>query len=537
MKALLKPTSTVARRIPLRLEGALVLVSLLIASSHSTAAAPQQNNAGPSFRCELATTGVEKLICTDRDLSALDLEYSRAYEQELLRTTDKNQAESLKSNAKFFLESRSRCANDSLDSAFRLSAIGCIADWYYWRIAELSVLPAPPPIEWSPRWIGGIGILTDRSRGLPQTRALKPLPTAYFKPHGSAQFSRWDEAFDGPAPANMGETGVYFVYANVLGNLTYVKRYNDEHLDESYFFNKDGRLAAQQRRFDMKLGGKNYAQFDTVYFGSNGKEARHIQYAWLDGNYTSIVKAAEPSRLDKPAFNSLNGLYAIFRNSERVDADRLGMCIIDLGDGYGSTARILNLQAEPLDAYRRSLPPMNLKTFDNTDAVRGKTEGTSELLGTLSGKQVYVVRYPDGLIGVLVERQRDRFLPVLYVKPELQVDRLGIKKMGNEDVLEYSTTESGTGHFTLDWYFIIENGVPRSIHYDTVLSEELKRILPEKYGVWKGGGFNSDTLVFSHSVWKDTDGNCCPSGGSVEVVLGLEKGRFFVKSSHYFKPE
>jgi hypothetical protein len=109
--------------------------------------------------------------------------------------------------------------------------------------------------------------------------------------------------------------------------------------------------------------------------------------------------------------------------------------------------------------------------------------------------------------------------------------------MGNEDVLAYSTTLSGTGHFTLDWYFIIENGVPRSIHYDTVLSEELKRILPEKYGIWKGGGFNPDTLVFAHGVWKDGDGNCCPTGGSVEVVLGLEKGRFVVKSSHYYKPE
>jgi hypothetical protein len=126
---------------------------------------------------------------------------------------------------------------------------------------------------------------------------------------------------------------------------------------------------------------------------------------------------------------------------------------------------------------------------------------------------------------------------VLYVNPEQQVDRLGIMSVGNTDLLAYSTTISGTGHFTSDSYFVLENGIAKSIHYQSVLADELSRILPKGDGVWKGGGFNADTFVFSNSVWEEGDANCCPTGGSVEVVLGLEKGRFVVKSSHYEKPK
>jgi uncharacterized protein len=516
----------------------IMFMTLVMFFSSLSVTPLQQTRPGPSFPCESAQTAVEKLICSDRELSVLDLEYSHLYEQ-LLKTSDKNEAQSLQSNAKFFLESRAACTGEKMDDASSPSAAGCVANWYYFRIAELSETPTPPPTEWSPRLIGGVSIFIDRNRGLPQTRPQKPLPTVYFKPNGVDKFFKWVGAFEGPSPANMDWSGVYYVYSNVLGSLTYVVRYsNDRHLDESYFFNRDGRLAAQARRFDAKRADKIYAQIDTIYYGRNGKETRRIQSAWLDRKYTPIFKDLEPSPIEKPKFNSLGGLSdAIFKNAQTLNAGQLGICTIDLSDGYGSTTRILNLQAEPLDRYQRSLPPMNLRTFDNLDAVRGTSEGTTDLLGTLSGKKVYVVRYPSGLTGVLVERQQDRFLPVLYVNPEQSIERLGIMKMDNQEVLAYSTTLSGTGHFTQDWYFVIENGVPKSIHYQMVLNEELKKILPEKSGVWKGGGFNPDTLVFSNSVWREKDANCCPTGGSVEVVLGLDKGRFIVRSSRYSKPE
>lgn len=106
-----------------------------------------------------------------------------------------------------------------------------------------------------------------------------------------------------------------------------------------------------------------------------------------------------------------------------------------------------------------------------------------------------------------------------------------------EEILHYSSRISGTGNFTDEWYFVLDRGVPRNVEYQTVLLAELKRILPEKFGVWKGGGFNLESLTFSHGVWRDSDGNCCPTGGSVEVVFGFEDGRFLVKSSRYRKPD
>jgi hypothetical protein len=175
---------------------------------------------------------------------------------------------------------------------------------------------------------------------------------------------------------------------------------------------------------------------------------------------------------------------------------------------------------------------MNYVSIDSAPPAAGQ----SQAIGTLSGKKVYSVIYPGGLTGILVERQTNRYLPALFVSPERPIDSLGIVKMEGEDVLVYSSTIPGTGNFRNEWYFVSNHGIPKRVDYESVLSDELKKILPEHYGVWKGGGFDASTLTFSHSVWKDGDANCCPSGGSVKVLLGLKDGRFVVKSSHWEKP-
>jgi len=514
------------------------LACLLSGSSYSIAVSAQQVNAGPSFPCAMAKTPTEKLICSDPELSSLDLEYARSYEQ-LLKSSGKNDADNFKSQAKFFLQYRDRCAIDKLDTeALRAASIPCVANWYYWRIAELSELPISPPVAWSPKLIGGISIYTDRHRGLPQTSAMKPAPTLYFKPRGSETLFKWIGNFEGAQPASMDWSGVYYVYENVLGSLTYVAKYSDDgQLDQAYFFNRDGRLAARQERFDTKSAGKVYVENETVFYDENGREPRRVLQANYDGKPTLPRTDLLPNRAPSPGFNTFSVLSdKLFMNAKVLDEEQLGICIIELSDGYGSSSRILNFPAEPLNTYQRALPAMNLRTFDNSDPVKGKSKGITELLGTLSGKRVYTVKYPGGLTGILVERQPDRFLPVLYVNPELKIDRLEIMKIGNEDLLIYSTTISGTGHFTLDWFFTLSHGIPVSVHYQTVLAEELKRILPKDHGIRKGGGFNPDTLVYSSGVWTDKQGNCCPAGGTVEVALGFAQGRFFVKSSHYEMP-
>ncbi len=482
---------------------------------------------GPSFPCNKAQTSTEKAICSDEELAALDLEYSQLYEKQIKEGTP-TAVSVLKSDAKSFLQSRDRCANDR----------DCIADWYYWRTAELSELPTPPPAEWTPRLVAAVNTYVDRNRGLPSTQKQKPVPTLYFKPRQSNAVFKWPENYEAGIPASIDPAaGTYSVYLRVLGSLTYVvNRRDDGHLDESYFFNKDGRLAAQKRRADKRDGDKTYVEYETIYYGREEQETRRRQEAFYDGKKSAVRKELSPPPIEKPAFGSFAVLSdAMFKDAGTVDAEQLGICIIDLGDGYGKALRIVNFPAQPLDVYQRFPPPMNHRNFDSY-AVPGKPRGNAELLGTLGGKRVYAVRYSNGLTGVLVERQADRYLPVLYVNPELQIDHLQVMKLGSEDLLAYSTTVPGNGHLTVDYYFTLDRGIPKSIHYQTVLSKELERILPRGYGILKGGGFNIDTLVFSNSVWEEGNAGCCPSGGSVNVVLGLEKAEFVVRSSHYEKP-
>ncbi|PYR83179.1 MAG: hypothetical protein DMG19_19760 [Acidobacteria bacterium] len=91
-------------------------LTMAFRSSARAAGMQEAGGAGPSFPCEKATTSVEKLICSDRNLSALDLEYSRLYGQRL-QESDKPEAEEIRSRAKSSLQTRDNCANERVDAA------------------------------------------------------------------------------------------------------------------------------------------------------------------------------------------------------------------------------------------------------------------------------------------------------------------------------------------------------------------------------------------------------------------------------------
>jgi uncharacterized protein len=516
-----------------RLAGALMLWTLLTPPSHSLSRAGQRQDTGPSFPCEKATTSAEKLICADPDLAALDVEYSSLYQQRLRENT-KAESDQIRSNARWYLQTREQCSNDKINAAqLRPYAVDCLKDWYYAGIAELSDLPESPPGEWSPRLVAGVHILISRNRGLERTRAQKPAGESYLKAPGTDKFIRVRP--QDVRPARVDRSEAYWVYRNVLGSLTVVTEHrNDGNLDLFYFFNSDGRLAVQQRRFSAPSGNKPYGEYETVYYADAGTESSRVQRAYYEGKITTLRKDLSPPPLQKAAFDSLQDLVdARLQTAQALDPDQLGLCYLDLSDGYGPQTRILNFDPEPLTVFERSIPKMDYASLDNSGATPGQARGSSKLVGTLNGKRVYSVRYPVGFLALLVEREAARYLPVLIVSTRIPFDRLGILRMEGAEVLAYSVTIPGTGHLTTEWYFILDRAVSRRVDYMPVLTAELKRILPEHLGLRKGGGFDPDTLVFSHQVWRDDNASCCPAGGSVQVVLGFKNGEFFVKSSRF----
>jgi hypothetical protein len=306
----------------------------------------------------------------------------------------------------------------------------------------------------------------------------------------------------------------------------------------SYFFNKDGHLAAQTWSLAVREEGNHYySEFLTVFYNAQGQETRRLRVAYYDRKITTPREGLLPQRLEKPKSNSFAALFGNdFKNAGVIDIDQLGVCYIDLSDGYGRTTVLMNLVPQPVEAYARMIPSVD---FRDLDEEARKVSGSPSALGTLSGKRVYSVRYSNGITTILFERQPDRFLPFLFVKPEdgQGIDILGIETIDGQDLLTYSSTVSGTGHFTNDYQFVLVRGVPKLLEYQSTLNAEIERILPAGWGVRKGGNFNFSTLTLSSGVWTENDSNCCSSGGSVEIVLGLKNGEFFVKSSHWTKPD
>ena len=227
-----------------------------------------------------------------------------------------------------------------------------------------------------------------------------------------------------------------------------------------------------------------------------------------------------------------------FKTAGVLNANQLGLCYLALADGYPTVTRILNFEPQPLDVYKRSVPLMNYPHFDDMWVKKVPDSGVIQDLGTLDGKRVYSIEYPGNLHAILVERQSGRFLPVMYFSPQTTIDRLEIVKAFDRQILAYSSTISGNGGFTDDWYFILDHGIPKRVEYQAILVAELKKLFPEIKKerprgnfAFRQSSFDVAKLTFTSPVWKDEDPNDSPSE-SVAVVFEIRNGQFVIKSSH-----
>jgi hypothetical protein len=91
---------------------------------------------------------------------------------------------------------------------------------------------------------------------------------------------------------------------------------------------------------------------------------------------------------------------------------------------------------------------------------------------------------------------------------------------------------SGTGVFNKHFHFLWHGGIWQEI--DTQGWLRTMR-LPPGHGIWKGVVVDPQAFTARSSVWREGDGNCCPSGGEVEAKLTL-KGRALVIESQAYRP-
>lgn len=120
------------------------------------------------------------------------------------------------------------------------------------------------------------------------------------------------------------------------------------------------------------------------------------------------------------------------------------------------------------------------------------------------------------------------FATVSRVSPPHLVDIEGRR------LLVYKAPLGGTGNFHIEYYFLFDEDtrLPVPLNLD-VIDQRLATLLPEGRAVWKGGGFDIESLTYSSWVWQEGDGNCCPSAGRVTMQLKLEENELVVTEAQY----
>ena len=108
----------------------ILLASLFIGTSTTGISQPLQ--AGPSFDCAKARSKSELIICSDRELSRLDLELSAIYSA--AKATAENPAEFQKQAAAEWKAREQTCVDRA-----------CVVQWYQKRKLQLTAMQKPEP--------------------------------------------------------------------------------------------------------------------------------------------------------------------------------------------------------------------------------------------------------------------------------------------------------------------------------------------------------------------------------------------------------
>ena len=132
------------------------------------------------------------------------------------------------------------------------------------------------------------------------------------------------------------------------------------------------------------------------------------------------------------------------------------------------------------------------------------------------------------------ERETDGRLRVLFA-PEADAvfyDKPAIIETGGRVLLHLPGYESGTGDFNRERLYLWRDAAWQEVDTAAWLSELAKR-LPKGFAVWKGVFPDYRKMTAATPVWRESDGNCCPTGGRADIALGWQGDRIIVKSVRF----
>ncbi len=161
-----------------------------------------------------------------------------------------------------------------------------------------------------------------------------------------------------------------------------------------------------------------------------------------------------------------------------------------------------------------------------------------EKIGQWYDYTVFDVRNPKVHHKSIILKDQERRYRILYIQfwgsagsPD---NPSFYAKASEQTVLASVTLLPNTGHALREYYFVFDERtrLPVSLSLEPIACKLLE-ILPEGHSVWKDGGFDVQKMAFSHAVWKKGDGNCCPSGGKIDLQLDLRDNKLVVIDAIY----
>lgn len=85
-------------------------------------------------------------------------------------------------------------------------------------------------------------------------------------------------------------------------------------------------------------------------------------------------------------------------------------------------------------------------------------------------------------------------------------------------LLDLPGHSAGTGNFSVEAVLAADGGDWRQLDIDGI-TDGLTAHVPHGRGIWKGVYPDWRHMTADSPLWKDSDGNCCPTGGSVRGTL------------------
>jgi hypothetical protein len=153
--------------------------------------------------------------------------------------------------------------------------------------------------------------------------------------------------------------------------------------------------------------------------------------------------------------------------------------------------------------------------------------------GVCAGDGFNAQRYDSQAVVVFAGRDSTR----LRVEFERAHEEIGLQRYIDPSIsdspagtlLELPIAMDGTGNYNVSEYYLREDGGWQRIESESWL-KDLDAKLPAGLEVWKGVWPDPATLRAKTGLWKEGDGNCCPTGGVAHIQLGI-RGRKFVLES------